>query len=1362
MIKKLSTLFAFAFILGFGIHATAGAGHASSAGTRTTRSVAPVTIYVDSSIAVSGNGTDWTTAFKTLKEAIDFANSDTRGYDIRIAKGTYYPAGSTPGNDSRVFFVLNRTGINLYGGYASGGSAEVDLVNNVVNLSGEGSPLNGGTRSAHILVLAGVDAGVTRLDGLRLIYSRSVRGQDDYPNNTYLDGVSGALVLSANSPQTVVELSRSFISGTVGHSLGAAITNDGSVLNVNNCVLSQNTFVGGPGAAKPLMSLTGGSSKFYNCTFAGNYITGSQGHLFGEPVASTAIVFENCVFDQSDAESNATSGLEVVTFTNCSASGNYAAGANVVNSTSNVASVGFISAIAPAYGEVYELGGNFDLTSSSVLVGGGSAYDSTLHGTTDILGRTRFQKGATDLGAYESSYSGPSPELFTSAITGRASSIQTIAVQVKLFNNFSTLQGNIKPGASVDSILSVRISDKLKGVSGIEQDNPTIHSNGTISYAYTATSPFSLNDNDTLFTIEVKLAENATLDTICNTPLLDSTYTYTMWGKVAPVREVIPAVNFGAICVTGVEPTITLGTFNVCPADVSVTVPFTSTGFANANGFKLFVDGSQVSATLNQAKTALIYSGNTAFGTSEHSFFISDPGRGIVSDTAIKTAAAYDAVVVKLDGQSYTSGSAYTVCPNTTIAVELSGLTNPYTISGDYSSTSATSFNLTSGDTVSIVTTNAAGCIQPVAFAITTSGIDTIAPVVTMVTGPYTVTYAENESQAVIDLSSFIASKSDNCGILSVSYSKTSDNNTSYAVEVHLEEGSYDITYSVVDVNFNVTRKNIILNVEQVPAFELSLAQAKTTNGVGNPDITFVVKAGGSNTNYAFDTISGSIDFGRFVKEKVSITPNFTYSTFTADIVNGKFTYAAGDVALNGAATLFTIVVKPGMAADTANECYTPALGTTSWITSLGTAAVVSGDFEANCLTGLAVVTGAVTDANENNWTKNTTVHCQGCLNEGNFQNDFAVTSNFNKFNFRAVPGTEVSLTFTDNSGENGINTGVNDAILNRQYVLISVEFNDNQKIAADVDNNEKVNTLDVLQQRKNALSDLPLFVNNFGQASLYSYITNTASKKVSGVVVGKTVNLFDVTVIEIGKVDQYKTFTPALGVMDELALEVPDKTVSTDQTVLVPVVAKRFSNVAGYQFTMEWNNSVLEYQSVVDAKHHAQLGETQLADGKLMLSWVENNAKNESLAANDTLFFVQYKVIGAKGAQTAININSSVTHAEAFDEKLNAKNLVVAPSTVYVVDATGLNEIGNGYAVSNAMPNPFITGTRISFNLPSKQDVTFTVYNNLGQLVSETITYNSGLNTWTLPQMDNMPAGVYTITMNGSGLKHAVKVVKN
>src|SRR5690349_15094391 len=78
-------------------------------------------LYVDSSVAISGNGSSWANAFKDLSEALTAAAKKPGIDSILVAKGTYYPlsiAGDGTSNRDKAFVLLPN--VSIIGGFPSG------------------------------------------------------------------------------------------------------------------------------------------------------------------------------------------------------------------------------------------------------------------------------------------------------------------------------------------------------------------------------------------------------------------------------------------------------------------------------------------------------------------------------------------------------------------------------------------------------------------------------------------------------------------------------------------------------------------------------------------------------------------------------------------------------------------------------------------------------------------------------------------------------------------------------------------------------------------------------------------------------------------------------------------------------------------------------------------------------------------------------------------------------------------------------------------------------------------------------------------------------------------------------------------
>lgn len=152
--------------------------------------------FVDPGVTFSGNGLGWSTAFKTLQEALVATD---QGAKIWVASGTYYP---TENLDRSKSFEL-KDGHQIYGGFDGTETerSQRDILANPTILSGDiAMPDNTVDNSFHVIHNTGVSS-TCLIDGFRI-----------------LDG-------NAN---------------VTGDSYGGGILNENRLTIVRNCVLEKN------------------------------------------------------------------------------------------------------------------------------------------------------------------------------------------------------------------------------------------------------------------------------------------------------------------------------------------------------------------------------------------------------------------------------------------------------------------------------------------------------------------------------------------------------------------------------------------------------------------------------------------------------------------------------------------------------------------------------------------------------------------------------------------------------------------------------------------------------------------------------------------------------------------------------------------------------------------------------------------------------------------------------------------------------------------------------------------------------------------------------------------------------------------
>ncbi|MGQ0628156.1 MAG: FG-GAP-like repeat-containing protein, partial [Phycisphaerales bacterium] len=190
----------------------------------------PGRVFVRSDAPVGGNGATWSTAFRTLQEALAFTATNAIG-QIWVATGTYKPSTPLPQDGSRSASFQLRNGLAIYGGFA-GTETQLSQRNVAANptiLSGDlngddNGDLNRADNSFAVVSGTGLTGGAV-LDGF------TVTG-----GSGATDGAG--IMLSASSGVALRNL-RIMLNESAGS--GAGLHATGGDTLVDSCVIEANT-----------------------------------------------------------------------------------------------------------------------------------------------------------------------------------------------------------------------------------------------------------------------------------------------------------------------------------------------------------------------------------------------------------------------------------------------------------------------------------------------------------------------------------------------------------------------------------------------------------------------------------------------------------------------------------------------------------------------------------------------------------------------------------------------------------------------------------------------------------------------------------------------------------------------------------------------------------------------------------------------------------------------------------------------------------------------------------------------------------------------------------------------------------------
>jgi hypothetical protein len=331
------------------------------------------------------------------------------------------------------------------------------------------------------------------------------------------------------------------------------------------------------------------------------------------------------------------------------------------------------------------------------------------------------------------------------------------------------------------------------------------------------------------------------------------------------------------------------------------------------------------------------------------------------------------------------------------------------------------------------------------------------------------------------------------------------------------------------------------------------------------------------------------------------------------------------------------------------------------------------------------------------------------------------MTNSSGAWAFNSVPN-QYDYTLMPEKNENPLN-GVStfDLVMISRHVLNTNKLNSPYKIiAADANRSGTVTTLDMVELRKLILRVSSELRNNTSWRFVdKNYIfpdpTNPFSRAFPEII---NINNLDrdqlntnFVAIKVGDVNGDASTSLSGGVGNrsfekDFFFNVENRDLSEGETITIPFNFAG-NEVMGYQFSLEYNNEVLEFEGVEENAlfREDHFGLAHLDKGIITSSWFGNQQ-----VKGQQHFDLTFKVLKSAKLNEVIQLNSVLTEAEAYDQdgsNMNVKLRFDDGSTSLV-----------GYDLYQNKPNPFDNSTVIGFKIPVQSEVTLTVYDISGKQV--------------------------------------------
>jgi hypothetical protein len=326
-----------------------------------------------------------------------------------------------------------------------------------------------------------------------------------------------------------------------------------------------------------------------------------------------------------------------------------------------------------------------------------------------------------------------------------------------------------------------------------------------------------------------------------------------------------------------------------------------------------------------------------------------------------------------------------------------------------------------------------------------------------------------------------------------------------------------------------------------------------------------------------------------------------------------------------------------------------------------------------------------------------------------------------------AIGGNYVVTPEKDVNPLNGVSTY--DLVKISQHILeVQLLPSPYKIVSADVNHDGNVSTVDLVQLRRLILFIDTEFQNNtswrFVEADFVfpdptdPFLTSFPEVfSVNGL--NLDVNDADFIAMKIGDVNNSASSNGYTSGADDrssgdLTFAIQDQEMKAGETYTVDFTANDFAAVYGYQFTLGFDNSAVQFEGIeagaLTNLNDANFGMSMLNEGIITTSW--NNPTAVSMDKDAVLFSMTFTANTNAKVSDVISINSRYTKAEAYD------NAGVIDINVEFNAENGVTVAGGVFELYQNQPNPFKAETNIGFNLPEAGFATLTVYDVSGRVL--------------------------------------------
>lgn len=380
--------------------------------------------------------------------------------------------------------------------------------------------------------------------------------------------------------------------------------------------------------------------------------------------------------------------------------------------------------------------------------------------------------------------------------------------------------------------------------------------------------------------------------------------------------------------------------------------------------------------------------------------------------------------------------------------------------------------------------------------------------------------------------------------------------------------------------------------------------------------------------------------------------------------------------------------------------------------------------------------------------------------NNGGFFNTFSTNLDGEYLGIYPPSSSTTVTPIKDINPLNGVTTF--DLVVLQKHIVFIDRFDDPyQWIAADANNSGTVTISDAVVIKKVILFIDETFPNNtswrFVDANYdFPNPDNPWEESFPESITNPTAFSYDNDFIAIKIGDLNRNANPSeiintddRSLEEAFAFTVPNRKFSSDENIVVPFQVSDF-DFAGYQFTLEFDTDILDFQDLIAGfSNQSDFGTKFLKEGILTVSW-----NGEISHEEETAFALVFKTKKKGTIEQSIQINSRKTRAEAYSNELKLREVKL--------NFEKLERDENSFLLFQNRPNPFSNQTLINFYLPEAGKVDFEIFNAAGQSIySLEKSFDKGFNKMEILNDELKNSGVYFYQMKVNSQIETRRMIK-